>query len=219
MAHEPDTPSYSLWYYGNQRYNLVVLTGETLYYAGVRRSALSQIDKDLEEGRDADDVIPGRPWKIPFETIECVQIKHSRVVVHQLMNKQVMVTHNDGRKSRRLEIVFESQDARDAFVQKLNDLVGPWPFTEADESPWHILARYLWIMTVVGGLTLLFSGLQLGGQLKSDSVALTKYFDAVGVWGIFVPGVMICLIVLTVGILQLRTPPIIVTYQPQQQGK
>jgi hypothetical protein len=202
----------------NARYNLVVLSTDTLYVASVWKSQLPRIDLELEAGTNPDLVLPPRAWKIPLKDIERFQFKHVPVVVHQFMNKDVTVHFRYGQKSRKLTLTLDSQKSRDEFVNTLNDRVGPWQIGEAHESPWLILANYLYIMFVIGLMAIFFSGLGLSMPPNDDGSLPSRYWYATGPWGLVVPAMVICVFVLIAGIRQLRTPPIIVTYRPAESA-
>jgi len=104
---------------------------------------------------------------------------------------------------------------RDEVVQRLNERVGPWPMGEEDEPAWRILMKYLWIMFVIVLLTIFFSGLLISGVITEAPIWIAWYLNLCGVWGVVFPGMLICVIVLVTGIRQLRTPPLIVTYEPE----
>lgn len=213
----PNAPALPplMWFNGNPRNNLVVLTSRMLYLASVSRSDLPRIDLGLEDGQPADELLPAKAWKIPLDTIERIQFKHVPVVVHQLMNRDVAVQYRESGRTRTLAIQLENQAMRDEFVNNLNARVGPWPIAEANESPWLILANYLYIIFVIVLLAMLFSWLGLAFPMRDDGSLVKRYWDFAGPWGIAAPAMAVCVAVLVAGIRQLRTPPLIVTYQPE----
>jgi hypothetical protein len=212
MADE-DASHYSMWVNRNARLNVAILTADFLYAATVRKADLPTLDKGMEDRKPPEKLLPKRAWKIPIRSIERVQFKHVHVVVHQLMNKEVTVHYQDAHKARKLVVTLESQAARDEFVNTLNERLGTWPITEANESPWLILANYLYIIFVIVLLGAFFSGLGLLMPPNDDGSLPSRYWYATGPWGIAAPAMVICVFVLIAGIRQLRTPAIIVTYR------
>lgn len=211
---DDEASHYSMWVNRNARLNVTVLTTDFLYAATVRKADLPILDKGLEDRKPPEKLLPQRAWKIPVGSIDRVQFKHVPVVVHPLMNKEVTVYYQDASRSRKLVVTLESQAARDEFVNELNDRLGIWPITEANESPWLILTNYLYIIFVIVLLGAFFSGLGIFMPPDDDGSLPSRYWNATGPWGIAVPAMVICVMVLIAGIRQLRTPPIIVTYQP-----
>jgi len=215
MASQPESAPPLMWVNPQTRYNVVILTADMLYLASVKKADLPRIDLGLEDGKAADELLPAKAWKIPLANIERIQLKHVQVVVHQLMNKEVTIHYKDASKTRKATLTLDSQGMRDEFVQNLNERVGGWPIQEANESPWVILANYLYIILVVSLLAALFSWLGLTFKMNDDGSLPKRYWDATGPWGLVVPAMMICVAVLITGIRQLRTPPIVVTYEPK----
>lgn len=209
---QPSQQGPQTWVNHNSRKNLVVLTADAVYIASVWKADLPRIDLGLEDGKSADQLLP-KATRIFLKSIERIQFKHVQVVVHQLMNKDVTLHYRDRHKSRKATMTFESQAARDEFVNLLNDRLGTWPITEKYESPWLILANYLYIILVIGLLGILFSGIALYNPPNDDGSLPSRYWYATGPWGIAVPTMLIGVVVLIAGIRQLRTPPIIVTYE------
>jgi hypothetical protein len=212
MAEEENAP-YSMWVNHQSRKNLVVLTADAVYVASIWKAQLPQIDLGLEDGKPADQLLP-KATKVRLKSIERFQFKHVQVVVHQLMNKEVTIHYHDGKKTRKVAMMFESQGARDEFVNKLNDRLGNWPIAEKHEAPLLILANYLYIMLVISLLGALFSGIALFNPPDDNGSLPSRYWYATGPWGIAVPAMLISIGVLISGIWQLRRPPIIIVYEP-----
>ena len=203
-----------MWVNPQTSNNLVVLTADMLYVASVWKSELPTIDLGLEKGTPVGELLPGKAYKIGLKNIESFQLKHTQVVVHQLMNKDVKVRYRDGTASRNVVIQFETQQMRDEFVNKLNEKLGTWRIKEKHEAPILILANYLYIIFVIGLLAILFSAIGLFFPPNDDNSLPSRYWYATGPWGLVVPAVVISVLVLIVGVWQLRRPPIIVSYEP-----
>jgi hypothetical protein len=216
----------SMWVSGQDRSNVVVLSKDALFVATVRKDDLARIDLGLEDGKQPYELLPAKATQIPLADITRFQFKRvrSKSAFEEWMNKDLTVYYRDQTRERSLKISLDSEAIRDEVAQALNRRVGPWPIAEAAVAPWRILIRYLYIILVLGLLTVFFSWLELsdywnrhasGGALGN---LMNRYFDAFGVWGIFVPGLLACVIALIFGVLQLRNPPIVVTYQSGEPG-
>jgi hypothetical protein len=214
MSANDESPPSSLWVNHNVRHNVIVLTPLALFMATVRKADLAALDLGLQKCKPAQSLLPKNAWNIPIKNIERIQFKHVHVVVHHLMNKDVTVNYRDGRKVRKLTLTLDSQLARDEFVNKLNERLGTWPIVEKSESPILILGNYLYIILVISLMGILFSGIAVYNPPNDDGTLMSRYWYATGPWGIAVPAMVIAFAVLITGILQLRTPPIIVTYEP-----
>lgn len=208
-----------MWVVAVGRNNVVFLTDETFYLASVKQADVAAIDLALENGEPAEPFLPANAWKIPLADIERVEYKHSRVVVHQMMYRDLTIHYRDAKKSRRLNIMVPSDQMRDEIVNNLNERLGSWPIHKTYEPAWRILIRYLWIMLVIVALTIFFSGLLISGVV-TEAPAIIAWYLNLWAWllhsacGVMCPGMIACVVVLVTGVRQLRTPPVIVTYQP-----
>ena len=215
-----------MWVNGQNRNNVVVLTTEVLYLAKVKQADLARIDLGLEGGQPADGLLPAKAWKLPLVDITRIQFKQvlTRSAFEESGNKDLTVSYRDGSKVRNLKLTLTSEVVRDEVVQKLNDRVGPWPISETNVAAWLILARYVYIITVFALLTFFFSWLEVSNYWNRANTRgafgslVNRYLDAFGVWGIVGPGMLAAVVALAGGIRQIRTPPIIVTYEPDQEA-
>jgi hypothetical protein len=218
MASESEALPPLMWVSGQDRNNVVVLTADILFLATVKKADLPRIDLGLEDGEPATELLPAKAWKVPLADVTRIELKQvrSKSMFEEWMNKDVTVYYLDGTKRRYLKISLASESVRDEVVQSLNDRVGGWSVSEADLSAWLILARYLWIITVLALLTIGWCWLVLTRPLNEGAL-FKDYLDQTGAWGIAVPGMFVCIGVLLLGIWQLRTPPIAVTYKPDKE--
>jgi hypothetical protein len=223
MASENRSFRPLLWVSEQARNNVVVLSADMLHLASVKKADLARIDLGLEDGEPAETLLPAKAWKIPLHAIAQFELKQVRrkSAFEEWMNNTLTVTYLDRSKMRTLKITLASEAIRDEVVQNLNDRVGHWEFSEVAVSAMLLLARYLYIIAVFALLTIFFCWLELSdvwnrqGAGGATGRLLNRYFDAFGIWGIFAPGLFVCVMVMIAGVRQLQLPPIFVRYEPE----
>lgn len=223
MASENTAFGPLMWVSEQARNNVVVLSTDMLYLATVKKADLARIDLGLEDGEPAETLLPVKAWKIPLDAIMQFQVKQVRRkgAFEESKNNTLTVRYLDLSKVRSLNISLASEVMRDEVVHQLNERVGNWEFSEVAVAPLLILARYLYIIVVFALLTIFFCWLELSNVWNRQGAGgaagslLNRYFDAFGIWGIFAPGMFVCVMVLIAGVRQLQVPPIIVRYEPE----
>jgi hypothetical protein len=212
-----------LWVSGDARNNVVVLTEHVLYVATMGKTELPKLDVGLDEGRHAYELLPPKALQIPLENLTRIQFKQLRrkSAFEVSTNRDATLHYRDQGKDRTVTIALENERTRDQVVQTLLGRLGSWVISEAHVPAWLILGRYVYVMTVLSLLTFFFCWLEVSdywnrhGATGSAARLLNRYLDACGVWGIFVPGALAIGLGLFMAVRQLRTPPVIVTYQPE----
>jgi hypothetical protein len=212
-----------LWVSGDARNNVVVLAGDVLYVATMGKADLPKLDVGLDEGRKAYELLPAKVLQIPLESLTRIQFKQLRrkSAFEVSTNRDATLHYRDQDKDCSVTIALENERVRDQVVQTLLGRLGSWAISEAHVPAWLILGRYVYVMTVLSLVTFFFCWLEVSdywnrhGATGAAGRVLNRYLDACGVWGIFVPGAFAIGLALFMAVRQLRTPPVIVTYQPE----
>ena len=192
---------------------IIVLTKSDIIVATkLKEPTYQEFEQGWKRGEAPEELLPAGFAKIPLERLTRLQhkdsprISYSKVTLHYV--------ENDEAKS----IVLPMGDAgmRDNFVHNLN-VRTKWKRFEENASPLGLCALCIGL----GMLGPLFLGLiywgVVSGEIREIHVILAFFINMFGPISLLVIGGLIQLIGIVFAIVQLLSPPKLVTYEPEYE--
>lgn len=197
------------WVNAQDKENFILLTPKAVYVATVPAKELPAVDVALEEGEAPDDALKGKFRKIRLSRLTRFQFKSST----SFPNGPVTLYYDDDGTERSAKVALGAADVREDFVKALNARLG-WDVSEENESSALVILRYLAVCAAISLGTGALAGMYLAGWITRAPACFAGIINMFGVWGILGAGGLFILLVLIAGVAEAFRPPVVVTYEP-----